>query len=91
MSDTMIITLDQVRPNSSAKIVMIDGGWGIRQKISQLGLHIGDEITLVRGGPFGGPLLISYNSAFVAIGRKMAQKIIVKVRNNDEKENQEKS
>jgi len=87
----MIISLDQVKPKCSAKIVTIDGGWSFRQKISQLGLHIGDEITLVRGGPFGGPLLISYNSAFVAIGRRMAQKIIVKVRHNGEKENQAKS
>jgi Fe2+ transport system protein FeoA len=91
MSETTNISLDQVRPSYSAKIVMIDGGWGFRQRISQLGLHIGDEITLVRGGPFGGPLLISYNSAFIAIGRRMARRIIVEVEDNGKKENQAKS
>ena len=63
--------------NTSAKIVQIHGK--ARLKLRQHGLHVGDVIRILREAPLGGPLLVDVNSREVAIGRKIAEKIIVEV------------
>lgn len=69
--------LDQIPLQKKVKIVAIEGGWGIRQLLTQIGLHVGDELIVVRCGMFGGPLLINIHGAQVAVGRGMAQKVMV--------------
>lgn len=70
--------LDQVQRNRRVKILDIDGEWGIRQHITQLGIHLGDEMTVVQCCNFGGPILVIVNDSRVALGRGMARKIIVR-------------
>ncbi len=72
-----LFTLDQLGRNDVAKIVKIDGGWNIRQRLVQLGLHIGDIVRTKRGCSFGGPVLITINSYDIAIGQGMARRIWV--------------
>jgi len=70
-------TLDQVYENKKAKVIDIQGGQGIRQRLSQMGIHPGDEITMLRYGALRGPLLIEVHSSQVALGRGIASRIIV--------------
>ena len=77
-------TLDKINPNTKVRIKDIGGGWGLRQRLLQLGLHIGDKVSVVRGGSFGGPILISYNYSNIAIGRGIAKKIMVVTDNDQE-------
>ncbi len=51
----------------------------MRQSLNQVGIHIGDPFTVVRGAHLGGPMIIQINSAQIALGRGMAEKIIVKL------------
>lgn len=62
-----------------ARVVEIEGGQHLYAKLTQLGLHTGDCLQLLRRAPFGGPLLIVCNGREIALGRGVAEKIIVEL------------
>ena len=72
------MTLDQIKSNQTVQIDHIQGGWGIRQRLNQMGIFEGGHIKVKRHSRFGGPLVIEYNNSEVAIGRGMAAHILVK-------------
>ena len=76
---TPLLTLDQAHANSTLKITSISGGWGVRQNLNEVGLHVGDSIRILRKAPFGGPLIVVSHGAKVAVGRQLAEKIKVEV------------
>ena len=71
------MTLDQIFEKSKAKVINIRGGAGIRQRLSQMGIHPGDTITILRYGALRGPILVEIHGSQVALGRGIASKIIV--------------
>ena len=73
------MTLDKVKADQTVEISQINGGWGIRQRLNQLGIFVGEHVRIKRGSSFGGPLVIEYNNSEVAIGRGMAAHIQVKI------------
>ena len=73
------MNLYQARNLSALKISLISGGWGVRRNLNQLGLHVGDEVSVVRKAPFGGPLVVENRGQRVAIGRRLAEKIGVEL------------
>jgi ferrous iron transport protein A len=73
----MPTTLDHVRENQKAKVIDIQGGQGIRQRLGQMGIHSGDEVAMIRYGALRGPILIEVHGSQVALGRGIASKIIV--------------
>lgn len=75
------LSLDQISARQNAMISHIDGGWSVRQRLNQLGLHVGDVVQVKRGCTFGGPILINNKNYDIGIGRGMAQKIKVKLLN----------
>ena len=52
-------------------------GRGLRAKLNQYGLHTGDCIRLLRAAPLGGPLLVEANGREIALGRSVAERILV--------------
>jgi len=73
----MSTTLDQILENSKAKVIDIRGGHVIRQRLSQMGIHPGDIIAMLRYGALRGPILIEVHGSQVALGRGIASRIIV--------------
>ena len=73
------MNLYQARNYSLLLITVISGGWGVRRNLNELGLHVGDEISVIRKAPFGGPLVIENRGQQVAIGKRLAEKIGVEV------------
>ncbi len=71
------LTVADIPEGVSVRVVDIIGGWGIRQRLSQLGIYPGDIIRIVRSGAFGGPIYIEVNGNGVAIGRGVARHIEV--------------
>jgi len=71
------MTLDNAKTDQIVKIRQIQGGWGIRQRLNQLGLFEGGLVRIKRGSALGGPLLLEYNNSEIAIGRGMAAHINV--------------
>ncbi len=73
------ITLDLVPLNSRVKVLEIFGGWGIRQRLGQLGINPGDIMMVKRSGIFAGPIMVNVQNADVALSRGMARKVIVQL------------
>jgi len=73
----MPTTLDQIYESKTAKVIDIQGGQTVRQRLSQMGIHPGDTVTILRYGALRGPLLIEIHGSQVALGRGIASKVIV--------------
>lgn len=80
------MTLDNAKADQVVKIRQIQGGWGIRQRLNQLGLFEGGLVKIKRGSALGGPLLLEYNNSEIAIGRGMAAQITVSPNDKSNKE-----
>ena len=70
-----MMTLDAIGIHRSARVIMIDGGQGVRSHLNNLGIHIGDWLTVVQRAPFRGPVLIEVHGTRVALGRGIAGKV----------------
>lgn len=77
--NTAVQSLDKIHKGSVATVHLIEGGWRIRQKLNQMGIHCGDEIRIKNHGYLGGPTLIEVHGSQVAVGRGMAKKILVQI------------
>ena len=73
----MMMTLDTVGIRRQARVIMIDGGQRVRSHLNNLGIHIGDWLTVVQRAPFRGPVLVEVNGTRVALGRGIASKVQV--------------
>ena len=73
-----IFSLDGVAANRNVSVVSIRGGWGVRQRFNQMGIHVADTIEIRRCGSMGGPILIRIHGIDIALGRGLARKILVK-------------
>ena len=78
MNDTPnVLTMDRVGVGIQVRVVEIQGGWGLRQRLSRLGIHAGDKVLIKRSGIMGGPILIRVHGTEVAVGRGMARRVLV--------------
>lgn len=51
----------------------------MKSRLTQHGLFVGDRIRVLRAAPLQGPLLVEVNGREIALGRRIAEKIIVEV------------
>ncbi|MCW3129852.1 MAG: ferrous iron transport protein A [Methanophagales archaeon] len=70
-----VLTLSQLRPGEAGRVMAVEGGHGIRQKLFLRGLFEG---SIVRVISCYGPVTIEVDRNTVSIGRGMAQKIVVR-------------
>lgn len=77
-------TLNQLSSEQKVKVVEIEGGWKVRQKLNQMGIHVNDDLFLKRKSRLGGPVLISIHGIDVALGHGMARKIRVQLYEKNE-------
>jgi len=68
------MVLTQLKTGETAKIVAIEGGRGLRQKLFLRGLFEGRVVRVVSNN---GTVTVEVDRNIVAIGRGMAQKIVV--------------
>ena len=70
------MVLSSVDVGKEVTLIDIDGGRGIRSKLYSMGLVPGGKLTVLnRNG--AGPIMVGVKDCRLAIGRGMAQKIIV--------------
>jgi len=72
----MMVLLD-VEIGKSVRILSLEGGEGLRDKLTQHGLYPGDCVRVLRTAPLGGPLLIDVQGREIALGRGICKKILV--------------
>jgi ferrous iron transport protein A len=73
----MIVSLDRIEENRKARVIHVQGGRGIRGRLSDMGIHPGDLLAVRRYGALGGPILIEVHGFQVALGRGIASRILV--------------
>ncbi len=61
-----------------AVIKQIEGGHGFERRLTSLGIRVGQTVRKVGSGPFKGPVVVEVDRARVAIGKRMAMKVLVK-------------
>jgi ferrous iron transport protein A len=62
--------------NVQARLLSFDE---VRAKLNQYGLYVGDAVRVLRIAPLGGPLLVEVNGREIALGRAVAEKILVEL------------
>jgi len=72
-----VITLLEVPVGKFARLAEADAV--LRKKLKTYGLHVGDRLRVLRVAPLGGPLLVDVNGREIALGRSVAEKILVEV------------
>ena len=68
------LTLSQLKPGEQGRVIVIEGGRGIRQRLFLRGLFEGSVVRMIS---CYGPVTVEVDRNTVSIGRGMAQKIIV--------------
>ena len=79
MPDIKQITLVRMQTGQSGIVVQIQGGHGLANRLSALGIRPGKRITKVGSTFMRGPVTIQVDRAQVAIGFGMAKRIIVEL------------
>ena len=79
MSDGKQITLTRMQAGQSGTVVQIQGGHGMVNRLSALGIRPGKRITKVSSMVMRGPITIQVDRTQVAIGFGMARRIIVEL------------
>lgn len=70
-------TLYEVNEGKQCKVIAINGGNGLITKLDNLGIRLGKEIVKINNSFFGGPIAVKVDNIKIAIGKNMANKIIV--------------
>ncbi len=76
-----LLPLAMISPGDKARLESIRGGQKLTQRLTDLGLTPGVELSLVNNA--GGPLLVSVRDSRVALGRGMAHKVMVSLINDN--------
>ncbi len=73
------IPLEHLPYNEEAKIIRLDGGYGLQNRLRVMGIREGQVIKVVSKQPLRGPLTVTVDGCQITLGRGMAQRIIVEV------------
>lgn len=77
-----ITSLIDMKINEEGRVVEVQGGWSMTQKLDALGVRVGAEIRKLNQQFMGGPVLVEVgdmNKTQVAIGFGMASKVLVDI------------
>jgi len=74
-----IVSLADMQSGQSGEVVSLNSGREARRRLEAMGLTPGTKIRVARIAPFGGPVEIMVRGSCLALGRGMANKILVKV------------
>ena len=70
-----MLPLSRLKPGEVGRVMAVEGGHGIRQKLFLRGLFEGSVVRVIS---CYGPVTVEVDRSTVSIGRGMAQKIIVR-------------
>ena len=79
MSDGKQTTLTGMQIGQSGVVVQIQSGHGLVNRLNALGIRPGKRITKISSMIMRGPITIQLDSAQLAIGFGMANKIIIEL------------
>jgi Fe2+ transport system protein FeoA len=71
------LPLSMVSPNEKVCLMEFRGSHTLNKRLADMGLIVGDVVRVVQGDPAGPMILAFKNDARLALGRGVAQHIIV--------------
>lgn len=74
-----ITELSNLRPGEKGVVAFIRGGTTACQRLLDMGLTQGTEVTVVNAAPFRGPLEVAVRGSTLALGRGLARHVYVEV------------
>ncbi len=77
MPDGKQIPLSQIEAGQSGRVIQIQGGHGLINRLNALGVRPGQRVTKVSSMFMRGPVTIQIGNAQIAIGFGMAKRIMV--------------
>ncbi len=69
--------ITSLAPGSEARVVSVRGGRGVARRLAEMGLTPGARVRLLRAAPLKGPVEIQVRGCCLAIGRGIANRILV--------------
>ena len=79
MTDRKQVPLTLLKTSQSGKVVQIQGGMGLVNRLSALGIRPGKRITKVSSMMMRGPVTVQVDGTQVAMGFGMARRVIVEL------------
>ncbi len=73
------MSLVEMLPGQEGTVIAIDGGQGVVNRLWVMGIFPGRKITKLSSLPAQGPVVIKVGNQELALGRGMAQRVIVEV------------
>jgi ferrous iron transport protein A len=77
MVDVRQASLARMHSGQSGRIIRIDGGHGLANRLAALGIRPGKRVTKISSMFMRGPVTVEVDRVQLAIGFGMAKKIIV--------------
>ena len=77
--DKALASLADTARGTRVRIISFEAGRGLKAKLNQFGLYPGDYARVVRLAPFDGPVLLEVRGMEIALGRNIAERILVEV------------
>ncbi len=78
-----VMSLDQLRPGQSGKVVNVAGSGAIRRRLSDLGVRRGEIVRMIKSAPLRDPLQISLADSHLSIRRSEASLVSVEIVQDD--------
>ncbi|RKY68809.1 MAG: ferrous iron transport protein A [Candidatus Latescibacterota bacterium] len=78
MSDKEVVSLLHMKSGSRGQVVEITGGIGFQSHLDSLGIRRGKIVQKLAAHPLRGPIVIELDGTRIAIGRRMANRILLK-------------
>jgi ferrous iron transport protein A len=75
-----MIDLTRMQQNETGKIIEVQGGYGLTNRLEAMGIRVGVTITKKSDQFMRGPIIAQVGNTQVAIGFGMARKILVDVK-----------
>jgi len=69
----------QLKKKEKGRVVAFNGGQGLINKLNARNIRSGKELIKISDNFVGGPVTVQVDNAKIAIGQRMAAKIIVEV------------
>jgi len=74
--DSDVIMLSQLKPGEQGVVVAVEGGRGLRQKLSLRGVSEGSTARMIWASR--GPIVVDVDRSTVCMGRGMARKVRIR-------------
>ncbi|MGA2483420.1 MAG: FeoA family protein [Candidatus Acidiferrales bacterium] len=73
------IPLDSLPTATRAEVVHLSCAHQSVRKLAQLGIVAGAILQVQRSAPLGGPILVEIQGSMVALGRRLAHRVLVRI------------